>query len=368
MAGISNNKKGNERSSPCPTTQETIIKMWILLEGHISPRKLKADLSQVSDLEDFKDVLKEIQVLKNVEPDDIVFLNHDDRNTLIPPGTLLQPLADNTTDTKPLVARYPISDSSIVVNFRFLRNTCKCRIPHSSGAWYLLRKKVKELFDSLSTVKIIFIVTKNSNGQCNLEEKIEDEYSFMNLLTRTRPNESNERILDLKIQIKGKKAFGDWTLKEVGNEIYKNNFNSIDSMQKLNLEEFPELEPSFSSEEIEYFIQQLKDKAFAFNNKISTNKATVREYISIFMTIVVKHIRKYKDSTTELHVESELDGSRGYGNLDYEVIIQDVPVLINEAKKHDMEKGVAQNLVQVYTAAEVRPEMIALIISWCFNF
>ncbi|CAG8848750.1 18453_t:CDS:2, partial [Gigaspora margarita] len=264
-----------------------------------------------------------IQVLKNVEPDDIVFLNHDDRNTLIPPGTLLQPLADNTTDTKPLVVRYPISDSSI-----------------------------KELFDSLSTAKIIFIVTKNSNGQCNLEEKIEDEYSFMNLLTRTRPNESNERILDLKIQIKGRKAFGDWTLKEVGNEIYKNNFNSIDSMQKLNLEEFPELEPSFSSEEIEYFIQQLKDKAFAFNNKISTNKATVREYISIFMTIVVKHIRKYKDSTTELHVESELDGSRGYGNLDYEVIIQDVPVLINEAKKHDMEKGVAQNLVQVYTAAE----------------
>ncbi|RIB22995.1 hypothetical protein C2G38_922836 [Gigaspora rosea] len=307
MAGISNDKKGNERSSPCPTTQETI---WVLLEGHISPCKLKIDLSQVSDLDDFKDVIKEIQVLKNVKPYDIVFLNHDDRNTPIQPGTLLKPLADNTTYTKPLVVSYPISDSSIVINFRFLCNTGTCRIPHSSGAWDLLRKKAKELFDSLSTAEIIFVVTENSNGQCNLEEieeRIEDEYLFMNLLTRTRPNESNQRILNLKIQTKGKKAFEDWTLKEVGNEIYKNHFNSIESMQELNLKEFPELDTYFSSEEIEYFVQQLKDKAFAFNNNFSSNEATLREYISIFMTIAVKHIRKYKDSTTVLKVKPELD-------------------------------------------------------------
>ncbi|CAG8789501.1 28624_t:CDS:2, partial [Racocetra persica] len=197
------------------------------------------------------------------------------------------------------------------------------------GAWDLLRKKAKELFEPLSTAEIIFVVTRNSNGQSNLEEKIKDEYLFMNLLTRTRPNESNERILDLKIQIKGKKAFGDWTLKKVGSEIYKNTFTSIDSiLRKLSLEDFPELNLSFSDDEIAYFIKQLEDKAFAFNNKISTNEATVREYVSIFMTIAVKHIRKYKDSTTELNVEPELDGSR------------------------DMEKGIAQNLVQVYTAAE----------------
>ncbi|CAG8625523.1 16897_t:CDS:2, partial [Racocetra persica] len=216
MAEISNVKKGNKRSSPF---QDTIIKMWVLLEGHPSPRKLKANLLQVSDLEDFKDILKEkIQVLKNIEPDDIV------------------------------------------------------------------------------------------------------------------PNESNERILDFKIQIKGKKAFGDWTLKEVGSEIYKNTFISIDSMRKLSLEDFPELNLSFSDNEIAYFIKQLEDKAFAFNNKISTNEATVWEYISIFMTIAVKHIRKYIDSIAELNVEPELDGSRGYGNLNYEVVVQDVPVLINEAK------------------------------------
>ncbi|CAG8530535.1 5408_t:CDS:2 [Dentiscutata erythropus] len=188
---------------------------------HPSSRKLKVNLLQVSDLEDFKDVLKEkIQMLKNVEPDDIVFLNYDYCNILILPNTLLKPLADN--------------------------------------------------------------------------------------------------IMDLKIQIKRKKVFRNWTLKEVGSEIYKNTFNSIDSIQKLNLEEFSELNSSFNKEKIEYFIKQLKDKAFAFNNKISSNKAI-----------------------------SELDGSQGYGNLDYKVVIQDVPVLINKAKKQNIEKRVAQNLAQI---------------------
>ncbi|CAG8470949.1 10370_t:CDS:2 [Diversispora eburnea] len=88
-----------------------------------------------------------------------------------------------------------------------------------------------------------------------------------------------------------------------------------------------ELSPQISEEG-----GQLKTKATAFKNRIDTNEA---------------------NSTTKLSVESELDGSRGYGNLDYVVEIQDVPILINEAKKQDMEKEIAQYLVQVYTAAEV---------------
>ncbi|CAG8670041.1 6383_t:CDS:1, partial [Dentiscutata heterogama] len=75
---------------------------------------------------------------------------------------------------------------------------------------------------------------------------------------------------------------------------------------QLNLEEFPKLNPLFSEEEIEFFIKQLKNKTFIFNNKLSTNEATVCEYISIFMTMVVQHIQKYKDLTMELNVESKL--------------------------------------------------------------
>ncbi|CAG8470967.1 10371_t:CDS:2 [Diversispora eburnea] len=130
-----------------------------------------------------------------------------------------------------------------------------------------------------------FNILKMSDHQVSTQmamttrKKIEDEYSFMNLLIQTRPNELKERVLDLKVQIKGKKAFGEWSLKEVASEIYNN----------------------------------------------------VREYISIFMTIAVKHIREHKDLTTTLKVKSELDGSRSYGNLDYEVDVQDVPILIKKA-------------------------------------
>ncbi|RHZ78115.1 hypothetical protein Glove_168g260 [Diversispora epigaea] len=142
----------------------------------------------------------------------------------------------------------------------------------------------------------------------------------MTLLKETKPNESNERVLDLKVEIEGKKAFGYWKFKEVTREIYNNEYTNVDAMPKFLIENLPELSSPIEEEEIECFITNLKNKAFAFHNCMHTNEATVREYISIFMTIAVKHIRKSKDSTTKL--------------------------------KQDMEKGVAQNLVQVYTAGE----------------
>ncbi|RHZ46751.1 hypothetical protein Glove_606g197 [Diversispora epigaea] len=294
MADMSNDKKNFTSNE----SQDAIIKMWIPFEGHPRSTKLKADLSQVTDL---SCILKEkFQELKNVEPLKIIF-NYNDH-------------------TKPLVVRYPISDLSSkyffsanrtnlfadIVNFRYYR------IP--SFQWGM---------GTISKKRRIFI------------------YEFIDL------NELKECVLDLKVQTKGKKAFGDWSLKEVASEIYNSDFDKLDIMRQFNIKDLSELRPQISKEEIE-LVDQLKTKASAFKNRIDTNEATVREYVSIFMTQAVYHIQQYKDSTTTLSIESELDGSRGYGNLDL-VEIQDVPILIN-----DMEKGIAQNLVQVYTAAEVK--------------
>ncbi|CAG8608477.1 11745_t:CDS:2 [Diversispora eburnea] len=349
MADTFNDKKNFTSNE----SQDTIIRMWILFEGNTEPTKLKADVSKVTDLDDLKYKLtNDFNILKDVEPSKIIFFNHNDRSTPIPPDALLQPLADDTTAKSPLVVRYPISDSSIVVRFRFLQNLSDCRIPHSSGLWELLREEVREKFDRLATTDFIYIVKKNSNALNSSEEEIRNEYQLMNLISQTKPNELNERILNLKVRIKGKKAFGDWSFKEVAREIYNDNFDSLRTMRKFDIKDLPELSPPISEEEVKYFIKQLKKKASAFKNCVNTNEATVREYISIFMTEAVYHIQQYKDSTTTLSVESELEGSRGYGNLDYEVDVQDVPVLINEAKNLDMEKGVAQNLIQVHTAAE----------------
>ncbi|KAF0466804.1 hypothetical protein F8M41_026093 [Gigaspora margarita] len=165
------------------------------------------------------------------------------------------------------------------------------------------------------------------------KDAIKNEYQLMNLLAQTKPNESNERVLNLKIRItEKKKAFGDWSFKEIAREIYK---NDLRTMRRFNIEDLPQLDPPIGEEEID---KQLKDKALIFKNCVNTNGATVREYISIFITIAVKHIQKHKDPTTTLSVESELEGTRGYGNLDYEIDINDVLVLVIEAKNLDIEK------------------------------
>ena len=106
----------------------------------------------------------------------------------------------------------------------------------------------------------------------------------------------------------GKKNIQRLSLKEVISEIYNNTFDSLVSMQRLNIEEFSELNLPLNETKIE---KQLKNKAFVYNNDINTNKITVHEYISIFMTITVKYIWKYKDSTIALKVKSELDWQFG---------------------------------------------------------
>lgn len=89
--------------SACPF----IVKMWVLLEGSPSPLKLKADITKVSDLDDFKGILKhEYEELTNVRPQNIVFLHH---NNTLKPNEDVQTLANTATAENPLVVRYPIS-------------------------------------------------------------------------------------------------------------------------------------------------------------------------------------------------------------------------------------------------------------------
>ena len=89
----------------------SIIKMWVLLEGAERARKLRADVSEVEDLDDFIYILKKDEdfkeELKNARPQNIVLL--DNNNSPLRPGTELQTLAKISTDENPLVVRYPIS-------------------------------------------------------------------------------------------------------------------------------------------------------------------------------------------------------------------------------------------------------------------
>jgi hypothetical protein len=85
--------------------------MWVLLEGASKPSKIKADISEVLDLEDFKYVLMdEFEILRNAGQQNIVFFTIHDPETLLPPSARLHPFAGNTTDQEPLVIWHPLSN------------------------------------------------------------------------------------------------------------------------------------------------------------------------------------------------------------------------------------------------------------------
>ena len=90
-----------------------------------------------------------------------------------------------------------------------------------------------------------------------------------------------------------------------------------------------------------------------FRNEVVANKATARQFISVFLISAVSHARRYIDQTTRLKVEFELNGSKGY-ILNYVVVIQGILISVTEARWNEAESAIAQNLIQIYSAAEVR--------------
>ncbi|CAG8493674.1 3469_t:CDS:2 [Ambispora gerdemannii] len=133
-----------------------------------------------------------------------------------------------------------------------------CRIPHSSGS---------------------------------LDEKIENEFHFNIEVARTKADDQNEITLDLQVQIQGKKAYGEWGIHEVFRDILHQNFADV---PKFNL---VFSQRPFTDDELKLF-----------------NRSRIRVR---FHEIAVAHIRRYTNDTAQLSVETDLDGSRGYGPVDY---------------------------------------------------
>ncbi|CAG8724336.1 129_t:CDS:1, partial [Dentiscutata heterogama] len=93
------------------------VTMWVLLEGKASA--VEVDINQNNymthsfNLDCLKPILCErFKVLKNVEPEDVEFFTFNNRINPLPLGTNLNFLSGSTTDTAPLVVRYPLSTST----------------------------------------------------------------------------------------------------------------------------------------------------------------------------------------------------------------------------------------------------------------
>ncbi|CAG8586142.1 7019_t:CDS:2 [Diversispora eburnea] len=337
-----------------PSTPDSIIKMWVLLEGSQRAVKLKADLSETKDLDDFALILKrEFEELEKVRPQDIVFL--DSNNTSIRPGIDLKSLSDNSTDENPLVVRYPLTNANVVVNYSYRHKHGSTEIPHTSGSLSLLKEVIKEKYEDLETKEFYFL---------NDKTEIRNEYNFNTAVSQTL--DGKNCVFKLKVIVKGKKSYSEWDLKDVFKKILgKPNYEYLSDIPRFNLNRLPSLTPPFTEGEIKKFVEELQQALNALNNECD-NESMARLYINAFMKSAVCYIKDHINESTQLCVEKQLDGSYGYGPVDYMVKLTEILVLLCEAKSEDMNKGVAQVVVQMQSAIEnlgkrKRPVMFGIV-------
>ena len=120
----------------------------------------------------------------------------------------------------------------------------------------------------------------------------------------------------------------------------------------VSADDLPTPDPALNDSDFEHLIRDLGKKKHTIVN-VNRNEATCREFISSFMNAAVAHV-KAEDKCLQLKIEEWLDGTRGYGPVDYSVDLDGAVVLVHEAKKEDFEKGAAQNIVQMHSAVEVK--------------
>jgi hypothetical protein len=90
-------------------------------------------------------------------------------------------------------------------------------------------------------------------------------------------------------------------------------------LQTFNLDELPKHTPN---DEQKFFVGTIQQTLDAFKNAANVNEATSREYISIFMKTSVKHIQIFTNSSAQLFVKNNLNGSHGYDPVDYLATLQ----------------------------------------------
>ncbi|KAF0386052.1 hypothetical protein F8M41_011409 [Gigaspora margarita] len=90
-----------------------------------------------------------------------------------------------------------------------------------------------------------------------MDNKITDAVQFNALLRRTKPDEKNNSILNLKIRIRGKKVYGEWKFKDVFQVLLKQNHKSLDTVPKFNPNELPAICHPISDQELDLVYKNL---------------------------------------------------------------------------------------------------------------
>ncbi|CAG8481525.1 14452_t:CDS:2 [Ambispora leptoticha] len=150
---------------------------------------------------------------------------------------------------------------------------------------------------------------QHTNGLCEVkkkinEEQVDDDFALNKIIEEVQPDERGKREI-------GKQAYGEWEIGEVLEKILHKSARTIYDINQFDITEKIPPDPEIS--------------------------------------VAVEHVQS-KESKLYLKSEEWLDGSRGFGPVNYSVYLEEFVLLVCEAKKENFEKGAAQNIVQMHSS------------------
>nr|CAG8444287.1 2486_t:CDS:2 [Entrophospora candida] len=163
------------------------------------------------------------------------------------------------------------------------------------------------------------------DGKKSSKEQVENEFAFNKVVEDIKLNESGKCEISLSIQIQGKKAYGEWEVSEVFEKFLHKSGSSVGDINQFDIEKFTQPDPEISDDIVNSFI-------------------------------AVEHVQ-LKESKLCLKSEEWLDGSHGFGPVDYSVDLEEFVLLVCEAKKKDFEKENKQKQKIDETDMEPEPQV-----------
>ncbi|CAG8792454.1 6171_t:CDS:2, partial [Gigaspora rosea] len=177
--------------------------------------------------------------------------------------------------------------------------------------------------------------------------EIKNEYEFNVMVENISPNNNKVRQVSVTVRVEGMKAYSEWNLSEITRTLFGEMWSSIDATPKLNKNELPK--PKREIKIPDGFYDEIRRKLEAFQT--INNEPTVREFTSPFLTTAVVILKKNQHNL-KLNAEINLQGSRGFGPVDYSIESDGMLVVVIEVKNEDFNQGTAQAFAQMHSAVE----------------
>ena len=106
-------------------------------------------------------------------------------------------------------------------------------------------------------------------------------------------------------------------------------------------------------DEISTVMRDLQRRYASYGDIGAANEATRREYISPVLISVVQLFPHFPDNGLSLLLERRTSGETARGPVDFLYVYKKILILVTEAKRDDLEQGIAQNVAQLCSAHQV---------------